>query len=71
MIPSTTALSSASAPQISFAQVIDSGPYATEILDAKNENHFRPAGIVQMASNSDVKNPKKVEIDITAGLERK
>lgn len=50
---------------------MDKGPYATEIFDAKKENHFRPAGIDQIASNNDVKNPKNVDMLIAAGLERR
>lgn len=71
IMPSTIARSSASAPQISLAHDMDSGPYATDARDMKKANHFRPAGIVQMARTREVKKPKKVDIDMTAARFRK
>jgi hypothetical protein len=37
----------------------------------KNENHFNPFGIVQIARQREEKRPKKVEMDITNGRFRR
>lgn len=65
MTPKTTARSSASAPQISLAQDIARGPYAMAIREMKNASHLRPTGIDHMARSSELRNPKKVAMDMT------
>ena len=63
-MPMTIALSSASAPQISFAQDMLSGPYGTEARCKKKENHFKPAGMFQIAKHKAANPPRSVLIDI-------
>ena len=64
MTPMTIVRSSASAPQISLAQDILSGPYGTDARCKKNENHLRPDGMFQTARQRAAKPPSNVEIDI-------
>jgi hypothetical protein len=87
MTPKTIARSSASAPQISFAQDIESGPYGTEIRAIKYANHLRPEGTSHIARIRAYRKPKNyilisacsrissrrptVEMDITRGLFRR
>ena len=64
MMPMTTVLSSASEPQISFAQDMLSGPYGTMARCMKKENHFRPDGMFQIARHRAANPPRSVLIDM-------
>ena len=50
-----------------FAHAIEIGPYGTYARNISNANHLSPSGTVQIASTTAVKNPQKVETDISAG----
>jgi hypothetical protein len=63
--PSTIALSSASAEQISFAHVIERGPNATEVRLVKYAYHFRLIGIVHIPKKRNEISPKKRLMHIT------
>lgn len=71
IMPITIALSSASAEQISLAQVIESGPTATDMRFVKYANHFKLIGIVHIPSRREDVNPKNNPIDITKGRLRR
>ena len=70
IIPITIARSSASEPQISFAQLMLSGPYGTAARWRRKANHFRPSGMFHMASKRTEKPPRKVDMDMIEARRR-
>jgi hypothetical protein len=71
MTPSTKALSSLSAPQISFAQLIASGPYGIAARPIKYALQCSQAGMSQMASRVAAIKPREVQSVMMEARERK
>jgi hypothetical protein len=71
MTPNTKALSSASAPQISFAQLIANGPYGTAARAIKYADQCSQTGMNQVKSSREERRPKKVQKDMINARERR